>query len=1209
VKNSIFKKIWAYTLVMGVVTVAVFGIFIAAGLYVTRRTMSAAGNKLGDSAASDAKTILIEQTEHELSRLAESKAQASDEKLSAVVEHINIISQVATNIKSAPGNYGRRDISFPDTSNTEGRVTVMLQVPNQETDLNALRGEIGLMANIQDLLLSIQTNNKSVGTTYVGTEYGITVCADPDSAQKTHYFDPRTRVWYRNAKQADGLIWTDVFEDYLGRGLAITCAKPFYDATGKIAGVAGMGTFLGVLSEEVVGTKIGNTGYGFIINQKGEMIISDSIKKDDDGNIIRENLLESGTFPRETALKMISGENGIEHFSMDGKEKLIAYHGLKTVPWSFAVIIDTDEIISPALALEDNIISLKNLALKALNDNIRLMQTLAGFILVILISWVVFYSRRLATDITAPVQKLTQDAAQIGAGDLEHILSIKTGDELETLADSFNSMIAGIKTITAEKERLEITSAEEIHKAQIMQEANENLQTILNMLPVGVRIMSAETGSLLFINKASLDVFNCTSEEQVLGHSGFEFMPEIQPDGRKTVDVALELFQKESVTAEMQCVKLGGEPFIARINSIIINYEGNRASLAVIEDMTAEKEYQEKLRNIALREQEANQLKSRFLAMMSHEIRTPMNAIIGMMEIQLQKEGNPPETEEAFEKIYESGNLLLNIINDILDFSKISEGKMEIAPVRYGIPSLINDVAQLNYLRFESKPVKFAVSVEPGAPMELIGDDLRIKQILNNLLSNAFKYTDSGEVELSVFPEPSRGETPTEDVIIVFRVRDTGQGIPEENIGRLFEDFMRFNRDKNRAIMGTGLGLSITKRLIDLMNGEIIVESQENKGSTFTVRLPQKRFGEAVCGEENARRLREFNFHSAAIAKKTRIEREYMPYGKVLVVDDVKSNLLVAKGLLSAYGLKIDVIDSGVEALEKIKGGGVYDVVFMDHLMPVMDGIEAVKNIRGLGYDRPIIALTANALVGQTEMFMQNGFDGYIPKPIDSLKLDALLNELIRDKNPPEVVEAARREKLKENANGKKSQAENKTKLSDLEKYFLIDAGNAVGKLEKLCGKTALNKKDAALYEIAVHSMKSALANIGETRLSETALRLEMALKEENAAVIYKETPAFIDALKSLIGKLGSVKESADAEITAEDAAYLKKKLLDVKTACEVINKKALDAAMDEIKQKKWPRRINEVLDDLSIHILHSDFEKAASVAEKTAQNGVGILA
>jgi signal transduction histidine kinase/ActR/RegA family two-component response regulator/HAMP domain-containing protein len=991
-------------LVMGIATAAVFSVLIAAGLLVTRQLMVSIGNKLGDSAARDARRMLIEQTEEELSRLAQSKAAISDENMSFTAEDIRIISQIATNIKSNPEKYGRREIPFSDTSDTEGRVAAMVHIPDRDTDLSTLEEEIGLMANMQDVLLAVQINNKNAGATYVGTEYGVTVSVDPNSVQRTLYYDPRTRVWYRNAKQANDIIWTDVYEDYFGMGLSITCAMPFYDAEGRIAGVAGLSMFLVVLRDEVVGTKIGESGYAFMINEKGEMIISDSIERDEDGRITRENILESDTFPRETALKMIKGENGIEHVVMDGKEKLIAYQGLTTVPWSLALVIDAEEVISPALILENNIINLKQSTLAAFNSDIRLITMLVVVIVFFVIVGVMFFSEQLAGDITKPIEKLTQDAALIGAGDLDHILEVKTDDELEILAESFNSMIVGIKIITADNERLEITSAEKTREAKIIQEANQNLQSILNILPVGVGIMSTEDHSFLFTNKAFIDVFNCTSIDQILGHSGFEFMPSIQPDGKKTTEVIAEIFQKESATTEMQCVKSGGEPFIARVHTITTDFNGTLASLGVIEDTTAEKEYEEKLRNIAMQEQEANQLKSRFLATMSHEIRTPMNVITGITEIQLQKENNSPDTKDAFERIYESGSLLLNIINDILDFSKIAEGKMEIVPFHYDIPSLIHDTVQLNYIRFESKPIEFIVSVDPDTPLELVGDALRVKQILNNLLSNAFKYTEKGEVKLSVSSELS--EASPEDVIIVFRISDTGQGISEEYIGRLFEDYMRFNRDKNRTVTGTGLGLSITKRLLNLMNGEISVESQLDSGSVFTVRLPQRRSGEAVCGAENARKLREFDFHSSVIAKKTRIVHDYMPYGSVLVVDDVKSNLFVARGLLAPYGLQIDVINSGTRAIEKIKEGNVYDIIFMDHMMPVMNGIEATKIIRDMGYDRPIVALTANAIVGQAEMFIQNGFDAFITKPIDTRKLNAVLKDFIRDKKPPETVNA-----------------------------------------------------------------------------------------------------------------------------------------------------------------------------------------------------------
>jgi signal transduction histidine kinase/DNA-binding response OmpR family regulator len=1113
-------------LIIGIATAVVFLILIAAGLYVTRQAMVSAGNSLGDSAAEDARKLLIEQAEIELSRLVQSKAAVNDEKLAATAEDIRIVSYLATIIKSNPERYGRRNISFPDNSNTEGRITAQLQIP-EGTTVGMLQNDIWLMANIQDTLLAIQTHNKNSGTIYVSTESGVTIGADADSALGTPYFEPRTRPWYRAAKQANDLIWTDVFDDYLGRGLAITCVKPFYDAYGNIAGVAGMGMFLNVLKEVVTGTKIGETGYAFIVNEKGEMIISDNITKDEDGKIIRDNILNSDNFPHETALKMVNREKGIAHAIIDGKEKIIAYHGLAAVPWSLAIIIDADEIISPALALEDNIIDLKEATIGIFDRDILWIAVIAAFIFVFVITGVLSLTGQLATDITEPLEKLTVDAARISAGDLDHVLEVKTDDELEILVTALNSMITSIKTITAENERLEIASAEKARETGIIQEANQNLQTILNMLPVGVGVMSTEDHTFLFTNKAFLDVFNCTSIDQILGHSAFEYMPVIQPDGKKTKDKLYEIFQQESATTEMQCVKSGGSPFIARIHAISTEFKGVRGSLGVIEDTTVEKEYHQKLQNIAQQEQEANQLKSRFLATMSHEIRTPLNVILGIMEIQMQKDDNPADTQEALEQIYESGSLLLNIINDILDFSKIAEGKMEIVPFRYDIPSLINDTTQMNHMRCDSRPIEFIVSVDPNTPLELIGDGLRIKQILNNLLSNAFKYTREGEVELSVSYEPTAGD---EDAIIVFKIRDTGQGIPQDHVERLFQDYMRINSDINRSVMGTGLGLSITKRLLDLMKGEISVESQSGKGSVFTIRLPQRRYSNAVCGADNARRLRDFNFSSNSISKKTQIVREYMPYGKVLLVDDVRSNLFVARGMLTPYGLNIDSLDNGLEAVEKIKNGNVYDIIFMDHMMPIMDGIEATKIIRGMGYTRPIVALTANAIAGQAQMFLENGFDAFISKPIDSRKLNSILKDFIRDKQTPEVIEAARQEQMQKGAKGKETPADKKKELSELEEIFLIDAGNAVNLLEGLYARiNELGEKDMELYRVTVHGCKSALNNVGETKLSETARKLELAAKEKDVAVLSKETPAFIEALKAVIEKMGPLPEVDDA--------------------------------------------------------------------------------
>jgi sigma-B regulation protein RsbU (phosphoserine phosphatase) len=575
-------------LVIGVTTAVVFSILIAAGLYVTRQAMVSAGNSLGDSAAEDARQLLINHAEEELSRTAQSMAAINDEKLSVTAENVRIISQIATTIKSNPARYGRREISFPDTSNREGRITASVQIP-EGTTFSMLQSEIGLMANIQDTLLAMQTNNRNVGTTYIATESGITIGANADSAPGTPYFEPRTRPWYIAANQANDLIWTDVFEDYLGRGLAITCTKPFYDINGRIAGVAGMGMYLNVLKEILTEAEIGETAYVFIINKKGEIIISDSEQKDENSKIIRGNILESGIFPREMALKMTNGERGIDHVIMDGKEKLVAYHGLRTIPWSLVIITDAEEIISPALMLEDNIIDLKEATLEIFDQDIMWIAIIAGIILIFIITGVMTLTGRLTMDITEPIEQLSIEAARIGAGDLNHVLEVKTGDELELLAASFNAMIAGIKAITAEKERLETASVEKTYETQIIQESHQNLQSILDMLPAGVGVMSMEDSSILFSNKALLDVLNCTSSAQVLGHSGFEFMPVIQPDGRKTADLVADVFQKESAVTELQFVKSGGEPFTARIHSINTIFKGSRAVIAVIEDITAEK--------------------------------------------------------------------------------------------------------------------------------------------------------------------------------------------------------------------------------------------------------------------------------------------------------------------------------------------------------------------------------------------------------------------------------------------------------------------------------------------------------------------------------------------------------------------------------------------------------------------------------------------
>ncbi|HBT94984.1 MAG TPA: hypothetical protein DEB24_02245, partial [Coriobacteriia bacterium] len=325
--------------------------------------------------------------------------------------------------------------------------------------------------------------------------------------------------------------------------------------------------------------------------------------------------------------------------------------------------------------------------------------------------------------------------------------------------------------------------------------------------------------------------------------------------------------------------------------------------------------------------------KAVFLANMSHEIRTPLNAILGITEVLVQDETLRDDTVRSLTKIYSSSTLLLGIVNDILDFSKIEADKLNINAAPYQIAGLVNDSIALNIMRTNSKPIEFVLEIDENLPANLIGDEIRIKQILNNLLSNAFKYTDRGTVTLRI----GFAGSPTAAFALRLEVQDTGQGMTKIQTEKLFEEFTRFQISRNRTVEGTGLGMPITHRLVQLMRGDIYLESEPDKGSLFIVTLPQAVIGDEVVGQRIAQELMSMKACHSCRAQTLKMEREPMPYGKVLVVDDVETNVFVAEGLMKLYGIRVDTAMSGYEALSQIRdGNNVYDVVFMDHMMPGM---------------------------------------------------------------------------------------------------------------------------------------------------------------------------------------------------------------------------------------------------------------------------------
>ena len=390
----------------------------------------------------------------------------------------------------------------------------------------------------------------------------------------------------------------------------------------------------------------------------------------------------------------------------------------------------------------------------------------------------------------------------------------------------------------------------------------------------------------------------------------------------------------------------------------------------------------------------ANQSKSDFLASMSHEIRTPINGVLGMNTMIL-RDSDDPQIVEYAENIRIAGNALLSIINDILDLTKIESGRMEILPANYELFSVMNDCYQMNRMRANEKGLAFIFENDPDMPAKYYGDEVRIRQIINNLISNGIKYTKEGSVKLTIgYTENHTADDPdsAERVTLEISVTDTGIGIKEEDIGNLFKSFSRLEEIRNRHIEGTGLGLHITQQLVSLMQGTIDVKSEYGKGSTFTVRIPQRVVSHKRMGDFAVRQKERVNI------EKIGPSTFKAPGKKVLIVDDVKMNVLVFKGLLRGTEMDIDCAYSGEEAIGMTKNTK-YDIIFMDHLMPEMDGIEAFHKIRddkdNINCDTPCVVLTANAIVGMRASYLEEGFAEYISKPVEQKQLLTVTEELL----------------------------------------------------------------------------------------------------------------------------------------------------------------------------------------------------------------------
>lgn len=632
-------------------------------------------------------------------------------------------------------------------------------------------------------------------------------------------------------------------------------------------------------------------------------------------------------------------------------------------------------------------------------------------------------------------------------------------------------------------------------------------EIVTNLLE-GVMVISMK-GKITMLNPAAEHILGLTQED--IGNSFINvFLTREGTDDFNEV-ILDTIYEKDKVSNMPVDYMRGGETKNLSLTTSYIHSDGEKSVVVVIEDVTElnelrdaktaldkikklNREY-EKAKDEAVR---ANEAKSLFLSNMSHEIRTPINAVLGMNEMIL-RECTDKQLLSYAANVQSSGKTLLFLINDILDMSKIESGKMEIVKVEYELENLLMDLWNIIYLRAQEKGLSIHFILDETLPRKLFGDDVRIKQIVTNLLTNAVKYTPQGGIEMRVAYE----KTGEEELLLKISVKDTGMGIRQEDMGKLFESFQRLDEEKNRNIEGTGLGMNITMSLLKLMNGEMKVESEYGKGSDFTVTIPQRILCSEPVGNFDAiKKRREKNVSKTS-------QSFVAPKASVLVVDDNSMNLTVFKSLLKRTKMKITTADSGRQCLEFVKKEK-FHIIFMDHMMPEMDGIETLHEMRRLSdfpnQDTPVIVLTANAMSGAREDYLKEGFADFLTKPIDGELLEQTTERYL----PANLVQ-----RLEEEVQDADEQPED----ADYEEYlsYGISIANGlafakndeemylelVGMFLKERGKQEdmrgfIKEQNLKDYAIWVHGLKGNARTLGADTLADTAFEHEKQSKAGN---------------------------------------------------------------------------------------------------------------
>ena len=717
---------------------------------------------------------------------------------------------------------------------------------------------------------------------------------------------------------------------------------------------------------------------------------------------------------------------------------------------------------------------------------------------------------------------------------------------------------------------------------------NISVQNLSNYIYASVNvpmIIVDENGVMKISNAKAIDFFDMPDE----------LLKQKKLD--ELFDLDKPLHNENEDALEVVC-RLNNRVCKLEISHVKDTYNEAISDIIVINDMTDTYRIIEELNAAKEEAVSANNAKSTFLANMSHEIRTPMNSIIGMSEI-LLREDRDSETAKNISYIHDAGKGLLEIINDILDLSKIESGKYEIVNGEYDLGALISEVLMLINMRLIDKDVVLKQEIEKSVPSVLFGDAIRIKQILVNILGNAVKFTNKGYIKLSIACD----RVDEENCKIVFDVSDTGMGIREEDIHKLFDAFTQVDVKKNQAIKGTGLGLAISKNLCELMGGDISVESVYGEGTSFTISIMQKIINnKPLVLSDNSVSSSKQNIFKPTL-KKSLVGR------RILIVDDNTTNLMIAKGPLQPYKLNIDTATSGDEAIEYVRNNKEeYEIIFMDYMMPDKDGIAATKEIREL--DIPycknvtVIALTANAVYGAKQELLAAGFDDYLAKPIDvNLLENILFKYLLGDTDSDDVIEddiSKDKPSVELNLTGIDAEGAMK-KMGFVEEMYLDILKTYFSELKMAYKRIikAWETEDIKSFVIDVHAVKSTSASVGAMELSEIAKALEIAGKNNDEAFIKENFGKFEEHVSSILATLtdffGTQADEPDysKEETGDIINIWGQDLVDkLIIACEEMDSGNVSELIEDMRTKDTDGKCAKYISQISEYAKQYDYDE-----------------